>query len=731
MLCRNSPTACQYNLMPPTFVWSNEHRFRWVECQFTQLERCKTLNALQSSLHSLPSTLNETYDRIVADFDQNEKPEILRALGFLCFSSRPMLVCELIDAMAIQTDTSQDFDTRNRIEDPLDLLNMLPGLLSLSPSAKREHMSGFGMNMESGWKSLDDLTYYKVHFAHASVKDYFLSGSKVHGPKDFCITEGAAHTLIAANSLAYLLSTSEQYQSMQPEEMPLDIYPFSRYAIEELSRHLKRSGESMTLLDSIVKLFRADKFLMERAVHTLRRRLYQPATKGDGPTRDSQYLNVTKLPQNILRPGLSSRQQDLLCAATFLVSTGLVDLAVRVVQDFMVELEIERYDTEYLSTLLLWLLSQVASFTSADNRRMCEALMNLYSVEHNVNSALYQAMLSRHAYWGDLNTVVKILPEDNDLMARSVMDPINIMDLQETLEVAMSSPAMRSLFLFLQSRISSPLCCALEGKQWTIVQYFLDNHCLGWCKKSARGQFALDIAMYAAVHACSFEHVKLFLEEGANVNYKSESEADFTALYRASMVGELDIMDVLLDYGADVNVRTRFGSTPLHRASRKKTPEVAQLLLKRGADITLANDLGLTCLHHAVLRSRVDTIKFLLEAGADPWRRNVWGVTPKELLSIHLAKWTHIHDLQKRGPEALQALEDAEKKWVETHKVVMAEASSGTTDDEHELNKLENVSAQRTHSLQQDRLLETEQRIQVNDVVDIFIDVPQALPRAS
>jgi uncharacterized protein len=51
---------------------------------------------------------------------------------------------------------------------------------------------------------------------------------------------------------------------------------------------------------------------------------------------------------------------------------------------------------------------------------------------------------------------------------------------------------------------------------------------------------------------------------------------------------------ILLDAGADPNVRGEYGYTPLHNAIGQKHLEFAKLLLSRGASKELKNDDGLT-----------------------------------------------------------------------------------------------------------------------------------------
>ena len=72
----------------------------------------------------------------------------------------------------------------------------------------------------------------------------------------------------------------------------------------------------------------------------------------------------------------------------------------------------------------------------------------------------------------------------------------------------------------------------------------------------------------------------------------TRDSAGFSLLHWAVASGQLDMADVLITEGADLEARARRGKTPLHLAAYEGREEMADLLLSRGADIAAATDSG-------------------------------------------------------------------------------------------------------------------------------------------
>ena len=110
------------------------------------------------------------------------------------------------------------------------------------------------------------------------------------------------------------------------------------------------------------------------------------------------------------------------------------------------------------------------------------------------------------------------------------------------------------------------------------------------------------------------EVVQLLLDNDAEVNIKTEGSA--TPLHYASRGGHVDVMRVLLEAGANVAERGTGCGTPLQWAAADGHLKAAELLLEYQADINQEGGDGLTALHVAAGKGDLEMVTFLVSEGA-------------------------------------------------------------------------------------------------------------------
>jgi ankyrin repeat protein len=90
------------------------------------------------------------------------------------------------------------------------------------------------------------------------------------------------------------------------------------------------------------------------------------------------------------------------------------------------------------------------------------------------------------------------------------------------------------------------------------------------------------------------------------------------------------MVNLLLERGSPVDVRSTEGATPLMNAVQQGSVEKATLLLDRGADPDAKDSRGFTALHRAAEMGQTQLAELLLRRGAAP-SPEAAGHTPRSL----------------------------------------------------------------------------------------------------
>ena len=141
--------------------------------------------------------------------------------------------------------------------------------------------------------------------------------------------------------------------------------------------------------------------------------------------------------------------------------------------------------------------------------------------------------------------------------------------------------------------------------------------------------------LFAALAGRHFWTAKFLRRNGARVDVRGNDE--ITPLDSAAFYGDLEMVQVLLDYKVDVNVRDADSFTPIHTVSigsrspdahsniPQLWPDVARLLLEHGADVNARMNNGQTPLH---LAGTDEVVRVLLAHGANIGAVDNQGRTP-------------------------------------------------------------------------------------------------------
>ncbi|KAL4715705.1 hypothetical protein ACJJTC_006284 [Scirpophaga incertulas] len=167
-------------------------------------------------------------------------------------------------------------------------------------------------------------------------------------------------------------------------------------------------------------------------------------------------------------------------------------------------------------------------------------------------------------------------------------------------------------------------------------------------------------ALYLACRQkCSIKIIKALLKTEDIVNYGSTENV--TPLHIASGQGRVELMQLLLDYGAMLDVQDFDDETPLHDAVLNSESLAVNLLLHAGANPDIKNKNYKTPFHIACSRGNYKIVKYMMpfivdineqdDSGSTPLRLSISGLNDKVVaFLLENGADPHIADSDKRTP---------------------------------------------------------------------------------
>ncbi|KAH8834355.1 hypothetical protein DL96DRAFT_1810644 [Flagelloscypha sp. PMI_526] len=609
-------------------------QFRMVACQVNILLQAGTSDMLLKSLHSLPTTLGNTYEHIL-DQIRKELRGCARVLfTFLSFSSELMTVTELNALVAVDfgDESNPDqvplFQKANHFHDPLDLLDLGTSLVS-----KTTYL---------GWRGY-------LQLSHASVKEYLL----VESDRWFTLQEGPAHNLIAGACLAVLLHFEALEHSVIPFPYSLmswfeHIFPngppsllsqqkalYTTYPWPSAGFYLKAydlgsplsSAASFCLLDFLKTCLTTniwDEDTLESALiaaagserpetltlqafhllfnHTEKSGFHTPLGEALRAASDAGNLGVVQfiVEKNTDINAVGGQHWTALQAAA---CRGCLEVV-----QFLVEngANIGVVGGEYGTALQ-------AAAAQAGNLNVVQLLLEK-GADVNEVGGKYGTALHAAAKAGDPEVVEFLIKNGADI--RAVVGKYGTL-LQAAAAARTENLKVVQLFVEKGSdvneaggRYGTPLQAAAKGVHLGAVEFFVnmgaDVHAVG-------GKYGTPLQ--AAAQIGQLETVRFFLEMGVDVNKVGGKYG--TALQGAARCGHLVVVRFLIEMGADVHaVGGKYG-TPLQAAARAGELWVVKFLVEMGADVhTVGGKYG-TVLQAAVKGGHSGVVEFLVEMGVD------------------------------------------------------------------------------------------------------------------
>ena len=607
---------------------------------------------MRKKLKSLPKDLEGTYARILTEIHEDYREDALAALKWLTFSRRPLMLNELVEALLLSPSREPAYNPEYRLSDPYDIMQILPGLVSISTNTK------FGGE--------------EIRLAHFSVKEYLMSEKIRCEPTLYFGTDlVAANQFLTEACLAYILhSTTAKERTKSAEDLRL--FPLLHYACRYWYVHMRViTDEGQLLSDSrastnllSMQLFQSEAAMrMWLTVHrpdVIKKKPFSyvhPNELGSA-LYYTAYLGFTDTVRNLIdyeQPCNRARFVNFiggyygrpLCAAA---TTGRMDLCRILIQhgadvDSTGSLSMHRgtgtplglaarFGRETITRLLIENGANVEGNSGyIHGPAICAAAYNGH--EHivqlllengaDVNGQGPDGKTSLHgaARGGHLG-VVKILLEHNaDIEARNKYNETPL------IRAAINDQIEVTEFLIKQDAkieakdhqgFTALHRTVRHGRSAAFAMLLKKGAHLG--TRGATGETLL----HSAVTADNKEMLGKLLSLGADL--ESRDDEGLTPLHLAALCDKKGTLVVLLDNGANLHSKLKNGWTPLHSAALKGNVNVMRTLISKGAYLEAEDQYNNTPLHLAAMSGKENAVRLLLYHDANTEALNSSGETP-------------------------------------------------------------------------------------------------------
>ncbi len=199
---------------------------------------------------------------------------------------------------------------------------------------------------------------------------------------------------------------------------------------------------------------------------------------------------------------------------------------------------------------------------------------------------------------------------NNIAMARALLDlgaDVNAVDSRgrSVLDLALKRGAPKELIALLKSRGAKSAQDLDPGEVKT--------------RGSERNYFFLNTKspIHVAAAKGELDNVKELLAQRPEDVKAQDEKNQYTPLHWAAANGHVEVMQYLIEHGADISARDKNGTTPIHLAAENDQIEALKFLLDHGADVGARNDWQWTPLHYCAFHDAQDTARMLIAAGAE------------------------------------------------------------------------------------------------------------------
>ncbi len=452
---------------------------------------------MRAALRSLPTTLDETYERILATIKQKDRSYAFRTLQWLTFAARPMSVAEVAAALTVDLDCeSPHVDPGRALRNPNDILDICVSLVSVSRRKGRGIVHG------------EPLTVLQL--AHFSVKEFLLSTHlRYEAASDFSLSAELAHKALAECCLAYFLQFDRDMSVGQPLAKPLTLYAALNWTL-----HARQAGNDC------------------RTIQLLGTRLLMPTT------HYLQYWHWFHGENGRWAYSNTPRKSPLLTPLYYMALTG-VECLVRTL--VLGDADVNARGGKYGNAL------QAAS--AKGHRGIVQLLLD-NGADVNARGGYHHYALHAASENGHCEVLRLLLDHGADVIAEghdkdTALMRATIMSDRDVVEVLLDAGADAVAEIYIDV-------------VWAAMAYRLDEM-LQLLISKGTGRFAhrgrCAKLLVRASRLGLLQVVQQLLDNGTDVNARDDD--DRNALLMASVGGHCEVARLLLDKGADKNAGGR------------------------------------------------------------------------------------------------------------------------------------------------------------------------------
>lgn len=570
----------------------------WIHLLAKELRPKANAKALRRIVSEMPAGIEQAYERDLARLSLlsgDDKAQAIYILRWLLFSSRPMTVGEVVEALImINAEDDDDYPTDELPDDwdegklSEDFVNdlfrrILGSLIDIRKTSEDEPVLS-----------------HTLHFVHFSVKEYLLNSTGNGWTKSVLklTSPSEEHTKLASTCLRYLcfdvFDGSVDRDVAGEGTSTLGKYPFSLYAAQNWFWHSSHQNpiapELVPLIETLLNPEKSNWHTWSKIFEvTIEAHTTVPELDGDEETRkirtvktdsdDRVWFSITKLMK------LAELDEE----GKPLPAEQSMD---KIEQD-------QEYDPKTPRPMYYAGLLGIVDLV----KTMWSRGYELREHPGKLGNLLHVA-----AYQGHVQIVAYLIEQGVDIQQKAGPFSYAI--------IAAAAAGFDEMVQLLLSHGADVNCKDREG----------------------------NAAIHFAAGYASLNVLQTLVHKGADLNLTNGDGVG--ALHLATTSGKADAVRILLDAGSDVSAfapSAWFTNTALHIAILGGFEDIVLLLLERGADVHQVSYVGSTCLHLAILSEKSNMVDVIMATDVQINQKDYSGIT-----ALHCAVMLDDEDVYRK-----------------------------------------------------------------------------------